>query len=94
MQPPRITSARPFQLSTISIATLVSLFNFGVCYFRSFVFPNIPLLPFGDASYFLNNANRIVQGRLPYRDYFAFLPPGIELTYALVIREFGARAWI
>jgi hypothetical protein len=94
MQPPRITSARPFQLSTISIATLVSLFNFGVCYFRSFVFPNIPLLPFGDASYFLNNANRIVQGRLPYRDYFAFLPPGIELTYALLIREFGARAWI
>ncbi|MGB8985659.1 MAG: hypothetical protein WCC37_03410 [Candidatus Sulfotelmatobacter sp.] len=94
MQPPRIANARPFQLSTISIATLVSLFNFGVCYFRSFIFPDIPLLPFGDASYFLNNANRIVAGRLPYRDYFAFLPPGIELTYALVIKEFGARSWI
>jgi hypothetical protein len=81
-------------LSTISIATLVSLFNFGVCYFRSFVFPNIPLLPFGDAAGFVNNGSRIVAGRLPYRDYFAFLPPGIELTYALLIREFGARSWI
>jgi hypothetical protein len=94
MQAPRTASARPFQLSTISIATLVSLFNFGVSYFRSFIFPDIPLLPFGDASYFLNNANRIVAGHLPYRDYFAFLPPGIELTYALLIKGFGARSWI
>jgi hypothetical protein len=92
--PQRIASSRPFQLSTISIATLVSLFNFGVCYFRSFIFPNIPLLPFGDAAGFLNNGSRIVAGRLPYREYFAFLPPGIELTYALLIREFGARSWI
>jgi hypothetical protein len=94
MQPPRIASARRFQLSTISIATLVSLFNFGVCYFHSFIFPNIPLLPFGDAAYFLNNGRRIVAGQLPYRDYFAFLPPGIELTYALMIKGFGSRAWI
>jgi hypothetical protein len=90
----RMASSRPFQLSTISIAALVSLFNFGVCYFRSFVFPNIPLLPWGDAVGFLNNGNRIVAGRLPYRDYFAFLPPGMELTYALLIRGFGARSWI
>jgi hypothetical protein len=81
-------------LGTISIATLVSLFNFATCYFRSFAFPNIPLLPWGDAVGFLNNGSRIVAGRLPYRDYFAFLPPGTELTYALLIREFGARSWI
>jgi hypothetical protein len=82
------------QWRTISIATLVALFNFGVCYFRSFVFPNIPLLPWGDAVGFLNNGARIVAGKLPYRDYFAFLPPGTELTYALLIRGFGARSWI
>lgn len=92
--PPRVASSRQFRLSTISTAALVSLFNFGVCYFRSFVFPNIPLLPWGDAVGFLNNGNRIVAGRLPYRDYFAFLPPGTELTYASVIRVFGARSWI
>jgi hypothetical protein len=59
---PRIASSQQSQLSTISIATLVSLFNFGVCYFRSFVFPNIPLVPWGDAVGFLNNGSRIVSG--------------------------------
>jgi hypothetical protein len=91
---PRIASSQQSQLSALSIATLVSLFNFGVCYLRSFVFPNIPLLPWGDAVGFLNNGNKIVAGHLPYRDYFAFLPPGTELTYALLIREFGPRSWI
>jgi hypothetical protein len=83
-----------FPASTISIATAVAVFNFGICYFRSFVFPNIPLQPWGDAVGFLNNGTRIVAGRLPYRDYFAFVPPGTELTFALLIREFGARSWI
>jgi hypothetical protein len=91
---PRTASPQPFQLGTISIATLVSLFNFAACYFRSFVFPLTPLLPWGDAVGFLNNGTRIVAGRLPYRDYFAFLPPGTELTYALFVKEFGARSWI
>ena len=91
---PRIASSQQSQLSAVSIATLVSLFNFGVCYLRSFVFPNIPLLPWGDAVGFLNNGNKIVAGHLPYRDYFAFLPPGTELTYALLIRGFGPRSWI
>jgi hypothetical protein len=90
----RITSSQPFQFGTISIATLVSLFNFAACYFRSFVFPNVPLLPWGDAVGFLNNGTRIVAGRLPYRDYFAFLPPGTELTYAFFVKEFGACSWI
>src|ERR1700737_3061339 len=90
----RIATFRPFQFGTTSIATLVSLFSFGACYFRSFVFPNIPLLPWGDAVGFLNNGTRIVAGRLPYRDYFAFLSPGTELTYALFIKEFGACSWI
>jgi hypothetical protein len=91
---PRTASPPPFQLGVISIATLVSLFNFAACYFRSFVFPFTPLLPWGDAVGFLNNGTRIVAGRLPYRDYFAFLPPGTELTYALFIKAFGARSWI
>lgn len=75
-------------------AALLAIFNFGICYFRSFVYPNIPSLPWGDASGFLNNGARIVAGRLPYRDYFAFVPPGTELTYALLIREFGTHSWI
>ena len=65
-----------------------------VCYFQEFVFPNTPFLPWSDAVGFLSNGTRIAAGRLPYRDYFAFLAPGTELTYAFLVREFGARAWI
>lgn len=78
----------------VSQALLGAAFAFSTCYFREFVFPNIPCLPWADAVGFLNNGTRIVAGRLPYRDYFAFLPPGTELTYAFLIREFGAHAWI
>jgi hypothetical protein len=89
-----VESTQRFHWSGTRTAAVLAIFNFGICYFRSFVFPNIPLLPWGDAAGFLNNGARIAAGRLPYRDYFAFVPPGTELTYALLIREFGARSWI
>lgn len=91
---PTAESTKRLRWSGTSIAVLVAIFNFSIGYFRCFIFPNIPFLPWGDASGFLNNGARIVAGRLPYRDYFAFVPPGMELTYALLIREFGARSWI
>jgi hypothetical protein len=77
-----------------ALALLGAAFTFLDCYFREFLFPNTPFLPWSDAVGFLNNGTRIVAGRLPYRDYFAFLPPGMELTYAFLVKEFGARAWI
>ena len=89
-----LENTKGLRWSGTSIAVLAAAFNFGICYFRSLVYPNVPLLPWGDASGFLNNGARIVAGRLPYRDYFAFVPPGTELTYALLVREFGARSWI
>ena len=89
-----VESTKRFRWSGTWTAVALAIFNFGICYFRAFVFPNIPLLPWGDAAGFLNNGARIAAGRLPYRDYFAFVPPGTELTYALLIRAFGARAWI
>ena len=85
---------RLFRLSPVCLATLTASFTFTVCYFRSFVFPDIPFLPWSDAVGFLNNGTRIVAGRLPYRDYFAFVPPSTDLAYALAIQAFGARAWI
>jgi hypothetical protein len=77
-----------------ALALSGAAFTFLDCYFREFLFPNTPFLPWSDAVGFLNNGTRIVAGRLPYRDYFAFLPPGMELTYAFLVNEFGARAWI
>ena len=83
-----------FAAGGFSLALMGAAFAFSTCYFREFIFPNTPFLPWADAVGFLNNGTRIVAGRLPYRDYFAFLPPGTELTYAFLIREFGAHAWI
>ena len=88
------TSESAQNTPVFSLALLGAAFTFCVCYFREFVFPHTAFLPWRDAVGFLNNGTRIAAGRLPYRDYFAFVPPGTELTYALLIREFGARAWI
>jgi hypothetical protein len=72
----------------------VSRFTFLVCYFRTFIFPDVPIMLWGDHLGFFYDGSRIVGGELPYRDYFQIVPPGTELTYALLIRCFGLSAWI
>jgi hypothetical protein len=72
----------------------ITLFAFASCYFRLFVFPNVPLLPGGDALGFVEAGKYIVAGQLPYRDYFQIVPPGTDLAYALLIRLFGLGTWI
>jgi hypothetical protein len=69
-------------------------FAFAACYFRSFVFFDIPLLPGGDAIGFVSHGARIVAGQLPYRDFFEMVPPGTPVTYALLIKTFGLFNWI
>jgi hypothetical protein len=75
-------------------ASLIGLFTFVVCYFRAFVFPNIPVLPRGDQLGFLFRGGRLVAGEVPYRDFFEIIPAGTELVYALFIRLFGLYDWI
>ena len=72
----------------------VAVFTFVVCYFRSFIFPNVPIVLWGDQNGFFYDGSRIVSGLLPYRDYFQIVPPGTDLTYALLIKCFGWYAWI
>ncbi len=72
----------------------MALFSFAVCYFRSFLFPDIPIVLWGDQVGFLNDGSRLVQGELPYRDYFQIVPPAMDLTYAFLIRCFGLWEWI
>jgi hypothetical protein len=75
-------------------ALLAGLLNFATCYLREFLIPNVPLVLWGDNLGFFNNGSRILQGQLPYRDYFQFLPPGTDLVYAALIKIFGFRIWI
>jgi hypothetical protein len=72
----------------------MAAFNFAVCYFRSFVFPNTPISLWGDQVGFFNDGSRMILGQLPYRDYFQIVPPGTDLVYALLIRCFGLKMWI
>jgi len=76
------------------IAALLALFTFTVCFFRSFIFPHVPILPGGDQIGFVDNGSRIAAGQLPYRDYFEVVPVGTDLVYALFIRWFGLYTWI
>jgi hypothetical protein len=71
----------------------MALFTFASCSLRLFIFPNVPVLPSGDQLGFAYDGARIVAGQLPYRDYFQIVPPGTELTYALVVKLFGLHTW-
>ena len=90
-----VPSARPERVASggLQVASVV-LFTFLISYFRSFVFPDIPLWIMGDQLGFFHDGSRILEGQLPYRDYFQIVPPGTDLTYALLIKCFGLRAWI
>src|ERR1700744_228048 len=83
------TLARP-----LPAALLTAFLNFATIYLREFLIPNVPLVLWGDNLGFFNDGSRIVQGQLPYRDYFQFLPPGTDLVYAALIKIFGFRIWI
>ena len=76
-----------------TVPILVGL-TFVLCYFRSFVFPNIPTLLWGDQLGAATDASRMLAGQLPYRDYFELLTPGSELFYAGLFKLFGVSLWI
>lgn len=80
--------------SPLGTAMAVALFSFAVCYFRSFIFPHVPVVMWRDQLGFFNSGSRMALGQLPYRDYLQIVPPGIDLVYALLIKAFGVRIWI
>jgi hypothetical protein len=89
-----LKSVLQFLTRPVPASILTALFNFLTCYFRSFVSGKVPVVLWGDQIGFFNDGSRIVLGQLPYRDYFKIVPPGTDLTYALLIRIFGVQMWI
>ena len=49
---------------------------------------------FGDAPAFAIKGARILNGELPYRDFFEFLTPGTDLVYAVLFHCFGISPWV
>jgi hypothetical protein len=72
----------------------LAVVTFLSCYFRMFVFPNVPMLPGGDAVGFFFSGNRMLAGELPYRDFAETLAVGTDLFYAATIKIFGFYTWV
>jgi hypothetical protein len=69
-------------------------FTLLVCYLRLFLFPTIPFLLWADGLGYATKGARLLQGELPYRDFFDFVTPGSELVYALLFRWVGVALWV
>jgi hypothetical protein len=63
-------------------------------YFNLFVSARVPILLGGDQTYFWMDAQRMLHGELPYRDFFQFTPPATDLVYFLPFRLFGPYLWV
>jgi hypothetical protein len=63
-------------------------------YLNLFVHARVPILLSGDQLYFWMDAQRILHGELPYRDFFQFTPPGTDLVYFLPFKLFGPYLWV
>jgi hypothetical protein len=90
----QLESFQRLVIRPVPASIFAALLNFTACYFRSFVFLKVPIVFWGDHLGFFNDGSRMVLGQLPYRDYFQFVPPGTDLTYALLIKTFGLQMWI
>jgi hypothetical protein len=63
-------------------------------YLNLFVLPHTPILLTGDQTYFWTDAQRMLFGELPYRDFFQFTPPGTDVLYFVLFRIFGTQIWV
>jgi hypothetical protein len=56
--------------------------------------PLIPTYLASDGTIYISQATRILQGEVPYRDFFELTPPGADLVYAALFKMFGVHHWI
>jgi hypothetical protein len=63
-------------------------------YLRTFLLPGTPLIAQGDEVIYFAHGIRMTHGQLPFRDFFTFVIPGIDLLYAGVFGLLGVHAWL
>jgi hypothetical protein len=87
---------KPMEVQNRKIGALLVPLCAAVAYLYAnlFVWPNIPILLGGDQIYFWTDAQRMMFGELPYRDFFQFTPPGTDLIYFALFKWFGPRLWV
>jgi len=63
-------------------------------YLRCFPLFGVPYAQLGDSDLFVDDAMRMVEGQVIYRDFAQAILPGTELVYLALFKLFGVRAWI
>src|SRR5580698_8826063 len=53
-------------------------------YLRTFLLPGTPMIAQGDEVIYFTHGIRMLHGQLPFRDFFTFVFPGTDLSYASV----------
>ena len=63
-------------------------------YIHLFYLPAIPFFNEADHVNLLNDAKRMTEGEVMYRDFFEFMFPGAAALYALLMTVFGPKYWL
>ena len=96
-QPTAADAPASFAFTRAQALALPPIFLCAALYLDAILFSalRIPFdLSYGDNGLMLNEAVRILQGQVIYRDFFDLHLPGGPYFYAALIRLFGARAWL
>ena len=67
---------------------------FAFLYLRTFILPGTPLVARGDETLYFTHGIRIAHGQVPFRDYFTFVMPGVDLFYGAAFALLGVHAWL
>jgi hypothetical protein len=81
-------------LRTLAIALAAPFAILVYLYANLFVLPATPILLGGDQVYFWMDAQRMMFGEVPYRDFFQFTPPGTDFLYLGLFSAFGPCIWV
>lgn len=88
------TMSRVYEtLKTRTTAWVLAALGTFLC-LQLFVLPDASVFLGGDQWIYLLEAGRMLEGQVIYRDFFEFLPAGIDLVYQALLNTFGPRAWI
>ena len=72
----------------------IGLFSSAYLYLNLFTLHGVPFLLSGDQVYLWTSAQQILNGQVPYRDFFQYTTPGADLVFAVFFRAFGASIWV
>jgi hypothetical protein len=68
--------------------------SFVFLYLHLFRLPLTPIWTGGDATIFLHDARRMLDGEVLYRDFVQITLPGTDFLYFAAFKIFGARMWV